>query len=199
MFKGKTAQATLKYDWMYKELYIRVKKLFINPDKEWASIYLEKMSVRDIFFSYSMPLILISTLAVFIGSLINYHEARLDIALIHAAYTLVAFMVSLITAYFLMLKLIPVLNVKSDKETIFKLIALPSLLIYITHLIVTLFPEIFFVRLLNLYAAFIIWEGYSHLFGFDKHKKVLLAFITSAFVLLLPLGVFQILYRITGL
>ena len=184
---------------MYKRLYIRVKRLFINPDKEWVSIYHEDMTIRDIFFSYSMPLILISTLAVFIGSLFNYHEMRFDIALIHAVFTFIAFMTSLITAYFLMLKLIPVLNIKSDKETIFKLIALPSLLIYITHLIITLFPEIFFIRLLNLYAGFIIWEGYSHLFTTDKQKNVLLSFITSAFVLLLPLGIFQILYSITGL
>ena len=184
---------------MHKELYIRVKKLFINPDKEWVSIYHEDMTIRDIFFSYSMPLILISTVAVFIGSLFNYNKPQLDIALIHAAYTFVAFMTSLITAYFLMLKLIPIMHLKSDKETIFKLIALPSLLIYITHLIVTLFPEIFFIRLLNLYAVFIIWEGYSHLFNTDKQKNVLLSFITSAFVLLLPLGIFQILYRITGL
>jgi len=183
---------------MYRDIYIRVKKLFLSPDKEWESIYNEKMTIRDIFFSYSMPLIIISTIAVFIGSLFNYHEARFDIALIHASYTFIAFMVSLIAAYLIMLKLISALNVKSDKETIFKLIALPSLLIYITHLIVTLFPEIFFIRLLNLYAGFIIWEGYRHLFDIDKQKNVLLSFITSAFVLLLPLGVFQILYSITG-
>jgi hypothetical protein len=184
---------------MYKDTYIRVKKLFINPDKEWESINREKMTIRDIFFSYNMPLIIISTIAVFIGSLFNYHEARLDNAFTHASYTFIAFMVSLATAYLIMLKLISALNIKSDKETIFKLIALPSLLIYITHLVVTLFPEIFFIRLLNLYAGFIIWEGYRHLFNVDKQKNVLLSFITSAFVLLLPLGVFQILYSITGL
>jgi len=184
---------------MSKGLYTRVKKLFVSPAEEWVSVYDEKMSIRDIFFSYSMPLILISTAAVFIGSLFNYHEVRFDIALIHASYTFIAFLVSLLAAYLIMLKLISVLNVKSDKETIFKLIALPSLLMYITHLIVTLFPEIFFIRLLNLYAVFIIWEGYRHLFSNDKQKNVLLSFITSAFVLLLPLGIFQILYRLTGL
>jgi hypothetical protein len=141
---------------------------------------------------------LLSAAAVFIGSLWNFHSVGVTIAFMHSFYTFVAFLSSLLVSYFIVLKLLPFMNLATDKEKVFKLVALPSLVIYLVHLIITLMPEVFFLRLVNFYAVFLIWEGYQKIFSVNKHKKVLLSLITSAAVLLLPLGIFQLLYKMSG-
>ena len=183
---------------MKNKIYLRVKGLITNPDTEWREITGEKMSVFETFLSYNMPLILLSTLAVFIGALLNYNALPAKMAIIHAAYTFTAFLTSLYIAYLFISWLMPFFNIKLNDEQIYNIVALPSLLIYLVHLIVTLFPEVFFLRLLNLYAGYIIWKGYDVLFPGYKQGKVLLALITSTVVLLLPLGVFSLLYKISG-
>ncbi|NPA37604.1 MAG: hypothetical protein GXO47_12240 [Chlorobi bacterium] len=184
---------------MFRRIFVRIKGFFVRPGMEWAAVFNEKLSVRELLLSYNMPLILLSAFAVFFGTLINYHSAGVEVAITHAVYTFITFLFSLLVSYFIVLKLLSVLKTGTEKEKIFKLVALPSLVIYLIHLIVTLMPEVFFLRLVNFYAAFLIWEGYNRILTEAKQKKVLLSLITSATVLLLPLGIFHLLYRLSGI
>lgn len=171
---------------MYKQLFARVKELLIKPAKAWEGILAEPISTNDILKQFNLPLIAAYSLAVFLGQLFSYQELDFINALKFTAFSFSAYFFSLYIGYFVMLKMMPLLGMKEDKDLAFKMMAYSAVPMYLLGIVTALVPQAFFFFFLSVYSAFIVWEGLK-VINSDPQKRVIQALAISALVLFLPM------------
>ncbi|TAJ15530.1 hypothetical protein DMA11_01150 [Marinilabiliaceae bacterium JC017] len=184
---------------MYRNLLVRSKNLIISPSVEWTNILNEKTTSNEILSLFNLPLIGICTATTFLGYLFNHQEILIDLALKQAAFAFSAFFFGLYASFFILLKIMPRFYDSTSKELAFKLIAYPSVMIYLIHLMNTLFPETYFLRILSLYSGYIIWEGLSILTFKKRELQIFLTAIITFSILMMPWIISQLFYRLTAL
>ena len=182
---------------LYKNLFSRLRDLIINPGRAWSSILPEQVQVNDVLAQFSLPLIGAYTAATFIGYLIYHQGLSFDHALKHAVFTFSSCFFGLYLAWFILIKLLPALQLRESKENIFKLTAYPSLVIYLLGIINNLFPETYFFGFLQLYAGYIIWEGLGLLNSNNKDSRLLQTIVITIILLVLPFVIGKILFRLS--
>jgi len=182
---------------LYKNLFSRLKDLILNPGKAWTSILTEQVQVNDVLAQFSLPLIGAYTAATFIGYLFFHQGLSFDLALRDALFAFSSCFFGLYLAWFLLIKLLPALQLNASKENIFKLVAYPSLVIYLIGTINNLVPQTYFFGFLHLYAGYIIWEGLGLLIPDNKDSRILLTIVITIAILVLPFVIGKILFRIS--
>jgi len=176
---------SISFGHMYRNLFNRIKDLLVKPAKAWEIILSERSSINDVLMTFSLPLIGAYSLAIFLGYLFGHQELDFTSALKFAVFIFSACFFGLYMSYFILLKLIPVESMKSDKELAFKMIAYSSLPIYLLGIVTALIPQTFFFFFLVIYAAYIIWEGLKVL-QVDVEKRGWQTVVVSIMVLLMP-------------
>ncbi len=182
---------------LYKNLFSRLKDLILNPGKAWTSILTEQVQVNDVLAQFSLPLIGAYTAATFIGYLFFHQGLSFDLALRDALFAFSSCFFGLYLAWFLLIKLLPALQLNASKENIFKLVAYPSLVIYLIGTVNNLVPQTYFFGFLHLYAGYIIWEGLGLLIPDNKDSRILLTIVITIAILVLPFVIGKILFRIS--
>ena len=178
-------------------MFSRVKDLLIKPAKAWKIILAEKNTVNNILIQFSLPLIGAYSLAVFLGYLFEHQELDFASALKFAVFVFSACFFGLYLGYFLLVKLIPLDGMKEDKELAFKIMAYPSMPIYLMGIITALIPQTLFFFFLVVYSAFIIWEGLKVL-KIAQEKRGWQTIYVSLMVLLLPYVLHKLLIYLSG-
>jgi len=182
---------------LYRNLFSRLKDLIANPGRAWRSILPEQVQVNEILARFNLPLIGAYTAATFIGYLIYHQGLSFDYALKHAIFAFSSCFFGLYLAWFILIKLLPALQLNESKEDIFKLTAYPSLVIYLIGIINNLFPETYFFGFLQLYAGYIIWEGLGLMNYGNKDSRMLQTIVITVILLALPFIIGKILFRLS--
>ncbi len=197
MSDGKKNKETLLLGDMYKNLFTRIKGLIVRPRMVWEGAFAEKSSLNEVLMQFSLPLIGAYSLAILIGYLLSHQEFDLESALKYAVFIFSACFFGLYSAYFVLVKLMPVLELKGDKEIAFKLVAFSSLPIYLFGFITALFPETFFLSFLVIYSAYIVWEA-TGVLDKNKNKRLWQTIVITVLILLLPYAFNKLLINLSG-
>jgi len=182
---------------LYKNLFSRLKDLILNPGRAWSSILPEQVQINDVLAQFSLPLIGAYTAATFVGYLFFHQGLSFDLALRDALFAFSSCFFGLYLAWFVLIKLLPAIQLNESKENIFKLVAYPSLVIYLVGIVNNLVPQTYFFGFLHLYAGYIIWEGLGLLIPDNKDSRILLTIVITIAILVLPFVIGKILFRIS--
>ncbi len=183
---------------MYKHLVIRLRQLITRPKETWKIVFEEKKTINEILSQYSLPLIGISTLAVFIGYLLSHQDIDFQSALKESIFTFASFFFSLYVIYFILNKVMPGHIQDINKENIFKIVALPYAIIYLTGAVIALIPETIVIgHIINLYIVYLIWIAIDILYSNSKDTKVMMTAFISFLILIVPNLILRLFFTIS--
>jgi hypothetical protein len=162
-----------------------IKAIVTDPEKAWDSIERENKPVSEVRNSLLLPLILLSSLATFAGSLI-FTNSELP-----AAYSVLvavrSFIVLYLTVYFTAVLFGEVtlpLDLGKNFNTSFNLVVFSFIPFLICQVLSGIFESLLFVNVMALYGLYIFWEGTEKFLNPSQYKKLplLIAVIIIAIV-----------------
>lgn len=163
----------------YRALFIRVKNIIVSPSTEWKAIADDELTGVNVVHKFALPLIGLCSLAAFIGTAIYLEgfnaEESLKKALLIFCSLFFSIYVSMAVIYYLQ----PRFNLKQNRDLVFKFVTYSSTVIFAVKFVTELFPELFFLKILVLYTAYIVWEGVTPIFNIDEKLKPGFVAITS--------------------
>jgi len=198
MADNKINKETVSLVAMYRNLITRLKELIVVPRKEWRVIKEENFSINEVLGQFSLPLIGMYTAAIFIGYLLSHQGFNFEIALKKSVFTFSSYFFGLYLGYFILSKVMVLFHQKMEKEQVFKLVAFPSVIMYLVGTITALFPETYFVGyFVNLYLVYLVWVGIDQIGAPDKEAHVWQTVLFSAVILFVPMLIQKLLVFIS--
>ncbi|MCK9156571.1 MAG: YIP1 family protein [Paludibacteraceae bacterium] len=148
------------------EIFKLVLQLIRSPREAWKDIIAADKDVRSMQNGFFYPLLGFVVLATFIGSWLNSQNFAFDQALKECVVVFSSFFAGY---YFAILMLNEVITwrsfgLKKDYVSCVRLITYTSSVMLTLKAVVSLWQDLFILYVINLYAAYIIWEGLSELF-----------------------------------
>jgi hypothetical protein len=185
---------------LYKNLIGRLKELIIKPQQEWRLIFSEGKSINEVLTQFSLPLIGIYTLTVFLGYLMSHQELDFESALKEAVFTFSSSFFGLYVCYYFFLKLMAILKKEVKKEEMFQLVAYSSSIMYLSGSVVALIPEAIIIgSIVNLYLVYLVWIGLGALNRMTKEVHVWMTIIFGLIILILPSLIHRLFVFISNL
>ncbi|MBE0674685.1 MAG: YIP1 family protein [Bacteroidales bacterium] len=165
----------------FKFLYHRTINLIIRPEMAWKIIHTENRPITDIRGSFFLPLVSLTAVSAFFGSLFFTHGglSLFYPVFMAARYFLLFLTVTYISAIILN-EITNALDLGKDFVRAFKLIGYSLAPLYICQIISLLFESLLFVNLLSLYSLYIFWIGMEKMTNPPEHKKMPLMIATWA-------------------
>ncbi|HQJ89666.1 MAG TPA: Yip1 family protein, partial [Paludibacteraceae bacterium] len=148
------------------EIFKLVLQLIRSPREAWKDIIAADKDVRSMQNGFFYPLLGFVVLATFIGSWLNSQNFAFDQALKECVVVFSSFFAGY---YFAILMLNEVITwrsfgLKKNYVSCVRLITYTSSVMLTLKAVVSLWQDLFILYVINLYAAYIIWEGLSELF-----------------------------------
>lgn len=177
----------------------RVKLVLVQPKEAWAKISNEQTDLKDFLMSYVLPLVLIPTIASFIGyGLIGmgsyFKVASLSWGLHQAILAFLGAFLGVFVSAFCIHKLAPAFNTQVSLTNAIKLVAYsytPSWLAGVFNIL----PSLSIISLLaGIYSLYILYIGFVPITNVSEEKK------TSYFIvsLILVIAVSVIVSLVIG-
>ncbi|MFB6317031.1 Yip1 family protein [Saccharicrinis sp. FJH54] len=177
----------------YKTLFNRLKNLIISPSAEWKEIDKEELSGLNAVHQFALPLIALSAIAAFIGTAIYLEGFNVEESLKKALLVFVSLFSSIYVSMGAIYFLMPKFNLSQDRNKVFRFVAYASAVIFAIKFITELIPELFFLKILNLYTAFIVWEGVTPIFEVNEKDKASFVVFCSFVIIAGNYAVFSLL------
>lgn len=163
--------AVIQFFMNYKPIFYRLKNLLVSPSDEWRKIGGESVPGISVVHQYALPLIALCSIAAFFGTAIYLDGFNLEESLKKSLIVFTSLFASIYLSVGLIYFLMPRFNLLQDRNSLFVFVSYASSLIFAVKFITELFPELFFLKILNLYTAYIVWEGVSPMFKIDEAHK----------------------------
>ncbi|GBU08516.1 membrane protein [Bacteroidales bacterium] len=181
---------------MYKQIFILVSKIIVDPRKTWLDLADHKDQSQDVFLkTYLYPIFGIIALFSMLGVFRN--EFDIQIALKNTMNMVITVFLGFYVASFLLSELMRrYFNQEKNAKRDQFFIGYASALVYMVYAILAFFPEFFFVKLAMLYSVYIIWEGATSYMEVGESQQVKFTLAASAIVLISPIVVESIMFMI---
>jgi hypothetical protein len=170
---------------LYKDFFKQIGRLIISPAIFWEEVMGDGSEWLKKDFSFFKGLLILNTIAVFLGTLINRGNAPFVVVFLKPIFSSIAYWGSFWVVYFILTEF---LNQKFklyfNKRLAVRLTTYSIVLVIIINDIVTLIPDLFFLRIMNLYIIYIVWEGASRLTKLDENKLSSFVLFYSSIVLI---------------
>lgn len=153
-----------------KNILVRAKNMVLFPGKEWIAILESEEQGLKAVNLFALPLIALCTAAAFLGDLVMM-GFNFEHALIKGILTFGSSYVGLFLAMAIIQFLAPKFNVTQDRNKILTLVVYASTIFFVVEFVTHLIPELFFLKILALYLAFVVWEGVTPVFGLEESQK----------------------------
>lgn len=174
----------------FKFLSHRIRNIILNPEKTWDAIHYENKPVKYVRGSFILPLIFLVALSAFLGSLLFTNTAVSEVysVLVGVKYFLLLCFVIYGTAFFFK-EFTKALDLGTDFNLSFKIIAYSSAPFLLCQIISRLFESFIFVNVLALYGLYIFWTGVEKMINPPENKKIpMLISVTVVFIVLIVVG-----------
>ncbi len=137
-----------------------------------------------IFAFYNLPWIAICSIAVFVFGLI-YNDNSLSYNFLKAFANGAALAIAYVACNHIMIRMFRFMGITANETDIYLLVSYSFATIYSIGLITTLIPNLFFLKILNIYTVFIVWEGSRALFESTEEQNSKILLVLSASILLI--------------
>jgi len=162
-----------------KNMVKRAWGIIISGSATWNEIAVEKTSVSVIRRQYVFPWIALTVAVAFLFNLQTFEKAILN-AIITAISLFGGYFISNFICFAYLKNSRPDLASKTDSET---LIAYSYTIIILIDLVTIIAPSLFFLRVLSIFAAYVIWEGCRAIWQLKEDERGNIVLIFSLVVI----------------
>lgn len=154
----------------------RIKLVLVQPKEAWAKISNEQTDLKDFLMSYVLPLVLIPTIASFIGyGLIGmgsyFKVASLNWGLHQAILAFLGAFLGVFISAFCIHKLAPTFNTQVSLANAIKLVAYSYTPIWLAG-VFNILPSLSIISLLaGIYSLYILYIGFVPITNVSEEKK----------------------------
>src|SRR5665647_1415191 len=157
-----------------------------------ASLKVTKMELRKQFV---FPWIALCVLIVFIFKSLYTSEKSIEVGIINAIITAL----SLIGGYFLSNAICFWYLRKHQPDTYSaidceKIVSFSFTTIFALKIIITIFPGLFFLQILNIYTAYLVWEGCRAVLKLNEDERGNIVSVFTLAIIFLPILIGQIIH-----
>ena len=179
---------------MLKIFLLKAWSVILSPATAWKKIIEDKSEDEKQILQYALILILCCVAATFVSGLFAKGNFRFVHAFVRAIVTGIVCTGTLWGVFYLLTtSLRKWLNFIPDRIICLQLTVYSTALLFFVDIVTVLIPPLFFLKILNAYTIYIIWEGVGACFNFEEKHRGNLAMLLSAGVLLLPFAIEKIL------
>lgn len=177
-----------------KKLMARLVNLFVKTGTEWKNIAEEDREGKDVINNFTLPLMGFSTIAIFLGSLINNEGFDFETAIKISFTSFLSIYLSVYVSMFLINAIKSFFQLPSDNSKTLIFIGYAYALYIVIELITGLIPEFFMLKILILYTIYIVWEGVVPIFNIKEEQRTGFSLICVAILLVIPFIIDKILF-----
>lgn len=183
---------------MFRQIFSLLVKLIIQPAKAWSELSDKQEKNNDKFYkSYLYPIFGFVALLSFVGVLLTFKNFDLQLALKNCIRLIItAFAGFYLASYILSEVMGRVFNRPGEMILCQRFTGYPSALIYILIMVLSLFPQLFMLRIFYPYIIYIIWEGAIPYMEIDENDQLKFTLIAGAIMLLTPFLIEMIMFML---
>ena len=176
---------------MLKKLFKTAISLILKPSDAWKELSTKQSDDHESFLSgYVYPFIGLITVATFAGFLFARREFDLQIALKES----IVIVLSMFGGFFLASWLInemwkKIFHQAHNMKLCQCFVGYSSSLIYSLHIVLSLIPEFFFLRILVIYTIYIVWEGAIPYMDVKEPEQLKFTGISTLIIILTPITI----------
>ncbi len=182
----------------YRFLYRRIKSLTVDPIREWDSIMAGDKSVGEINRLFLLPLVIMTSIAAFLGTLFFTHSGLNPMYGVLAAVKTFLLYYTVVYAFTWLYNFVSgYMDVKKDHDFAFRLIVYSISPLLICQIISQLFESLIFVNILAFYGFYFCWAGLLAYPDITDKKRFQLFIVSLILFLVLFFGVGRILSTVS--
>lgn len=171
--------------------------LFVNTSPTWDRIAKENTSEKEIRKYQVYPWIFLCVVAIFISDLFYSPTNGLEKGILDSIITAV----TLIGGYFLSNKIcfwylrkhVPD---NSDSLSCEKIVSYSYTTIFALKTVTTLLPGLFFLQILSIYVAFMVWEGCRSVLKMTEDERGNIVLVFTLVIIFTPMIINKMIYLI---
>lgn len=142
---------------LYKNLFVRLWRLLIQPAKEWNIIKSDDKSFNAVLSDFALPLMGFNTLAAFIGYILHHAGYNFEASLKYATVVFVSLFGGLYLVFFIMGVVLSLTGLK--RREVMALTAYSFGLMFIVSFVTELISGAGCIYILAIYSIYIIYAG----------------------------------------
>jgi len=183
----------------YKFFLQGIANIIFNPVKAWETIDSENKPNRILRVNLFIPLLILVSIATFLGSLIF---ANTELSAVYSIFTGVkTFVLLYLTTYFaafILKEITHPLDLGRDFNISFRLIVYSIIPFILCEVLSGLFESLLFVDIIGLYGLYIFWIGAEKLLNPAQHKKMPMLIATTISIIAIYTALSFILNMLTN-
>ncbi|NDP22661.1 MAG: hypothetical protein GZ091_16510 [Paludibacter sp.] len=161
--------------------------LYISAVSTWDAIDIERLKRNEFRKYFIFPWISLCVLIVCIFDCLYAPDKPLETGILHGIIRAV----SLLGGYFLSNKICFWYLRKNHKAGISaviceKVVGYSFTTIFLLNIVTTILPSLFFLHILNVYIAFMVWEGCRAIFKLNEEDRSNLVLVFTAVIIFIP-------------
>jgi hypothetical protein len=169
------------------KIFARSWGLMMSTASTWEEIADEQTKLNDSFKLFVIPWVVLCTILSFVFGMLFADNKVFATGFVNAAT--VSF--SLLTGYFLtrnitLSYITTNISAEFSKINIEKLVAYSFTVLYVMKMVTEIIPSLFFLKILNIYTAYIVWDGCATLLGLDEDYRGKVMLLVSVCIIFIP-------------
>ncbi len=170
-----------------KNIFIQAWELMVTTTVAWDDIASKNATRKSIRSQYSFPWILICVFSVLFFKSLYANEKPIETGFLNAIITAVSYFggyfLSNAICYWYLRKQIPDKYSELDCE---KIVSYSLTTIFIIKTITTALPSLFFLQILYVYTAYLVWEGCRAVLKLEDEERGNIVIIFSLLIIFSP-------------
>lgn len=178
----------------YNEIFKRTFKIISSPNTTWQEIALnENIKVKE-DFKYFYTLLGIGMLATLIGSFVYTTENRIITSILRSIISGISIYSGFWANYYILTEILNKrFNVFNKRRQNIRLLIYSMSLSILINALISIFPGLFFLKIINIYTLFMVWEGVGIMSSINENHKTNFVLFLSIAIILIPIIFFQLL------
>lgn len=183
-----TSEKFLKKWWKrYKLVFTEAYQIVAFTEKKCQSLSTLEIPFRDLTKQFAIPLLIAAGIMSFCGYWINSHTFKIEFGLLKSVFDFL----SLSAGYFGSLALSfyftrHLLSGESNKKTSEIIVSYSFSVFILVHMVMYIFPGLFFISFLSLYMLYVLWNFVPYFFQKSSEAQrrlfVLAMFLTMVLI-----------------
>jgi len=169
--------------------------IIILGNTAWDKIGAEKASASAIRRQYVYPWIITAIVVTFLFGLLYTSDKALETAILDVIITTIsllgAYFISNLMCFAYLKKASPELASKVNCETI---IAYSYTVIILIDIATVIIPSLFFLRILSIFVAYVIWEGCRAIWLLKEDERGNIVLVFSIVIIFIPIIISKIIH-----
>lgn len=156
---------------MISELVIRIKQIILHPNEFWSLQKANEDGPVLIFITHLLPLLLVASVAVFLGEFFSSSHFYIGFAALKAVREFMLFSLFYIGAIFLTNELMKTFGGIKNREMAAKLVAYSMTPLLLLSMLTGLVQYFYLLDILGVYSFYIFWVGGKELLDLPEQKR----------------------------